>query len=585
MSDPILGIDLGTTNSVVAVIRDGVPTILPVAGHGLLPSVVGLTAEGGLLVGHPARNQWVVAPERTVRSIKRRMGTDDKVLMAGRAYSPQEISALILQALKQAAEEALGQPVGRAVITVPAYFNETQRQATMEAGVIAGLTVERIINEPTAAALAYGLGRADDLRVLVYDLGGGTFDVSVIELSQGVIDVRATAGDNRLGGDDFDQLLAERLAEVWQDRHGTDLPAEAQVRARLLRAGEEAKIALSSAPYATVRLEYLSEAADGTPLHLEHEVTREEFEQLIAPHLARTAELLDQALSDASLTPEDIDLALLVGGSTRIPAVRDLVAWRLGCEAQSVVDPDLAVALGAAVQAGIIQGEPIDAILVDVTPFTLGMETASMGFTGRMLRDRYSPLIPRNATVPTERSEVFTTLYPGQEKIHVKVYQGEDPVASRNTPLGDFMVEDLKPNLPDGTTEVTVKFRLDVNGILDVTVVDREAGKRVSQRMKAEQRRLSPEEIVLSQAKLAAHGSAWIDRVTAQAEDLDPGTAALVHRAEALLQRPDLDPDAAAALSGALADLRLAAADDDAAAVEEAGDVLIDVLIELEKGS
>jgi molecular chaperone DnaK len=578
MSDLILGIDLGTTNSVVALVRDGTPQIVPVAGHRILPSVVGISPEGKLLVGDPARNQWVVAPERTVRSIKRQMGSATTVLMAGQGYSPQEISAYILRALKEAAEAEIGVPVERAVITVPAYFTEIQRQATIEAGAIAGLTVERIINEPTAAALAYGLGKDDEVRALVYDLGGGTFDVSIIELGHGVIDVRATAGDNQLGGDDFDQILAEWLAEAFEAEHGIDLREDRQAWARLLRASEEAKIELSEAPYSEIRMEYLAVADNGAPLHLQREVHRGDFEALIAESLERTIDLIDLALADAGLDAESIDLVLLVGGSTRIPLVNDLVSMHLDQTPQGVIDPELAVALGAAVQAGIISGAPIDAILVDVTPFTLGVETAEIGITGRVHADRFAPLIRRNTAVPTGHSKEFNTLYPGQDAIHVKVYQGEDPVASNNVRLGEFEVDNLQPNQPDGTTELTIHFRLDINGILDVTVVDRGTGRQVSHQLKASRQRLSAEEITRSQSRLAAPALSIVQ------PRLDASMAALVARAEELLGQPDLAADLAAAIGGAVADVHRAADNEDASALVEASDALIDLLMEAEAG-
>ncbi|MGH2544792.1 MAG: Hsp70 family protein, partial [Ardenticatenaceae bacterium] len=344
--------------------------------------------------------------------------------MAGKAYTPQEISALILQKLKAVAEAHLGAPVQRAVITVPAYFNEPQRQATIEAGEIAGLVVERIINEPTAAALAYGLGNEEDARVLVYDLGGGTFDVSIIELNAGVVDVRATAGDNLLGGDDFDERLAELLAGEFEEEHIIDLRENHQAWACLLRAAEEAKIELSSVPYTLVSLEYIAEDEQHRPLHIRREVTRAEFEELIKDLLEGTIEHIARALKDAELTPKEIDRVLLVGGSTRIPAVWEMVAEHLGKDPHLEIDP-AAVALGAAVQSGIIAGEEIDAILVDVTPLSLGIETARFGILGHVQADQFAPLIRRNTTIPVEKSEIFSTLFPGQDKIHIKVYQGE----------------------------------------------------------------------------------------------------------------------------------------------------------------
>ncbi len=580
--DTVIGVDLGTTYSVLAVIQEGVPTIIPVKGQRLLASVVGIAPDGDVLVGTPARNQWVVAPDRTIRSIKRKMGKGETVSMAGKTYTPQEISAFILRDIKEGAETALGHPATRAVITVPAYFNEVQRQATIEAGEIAGLHVERIINEPTASALAYGYGLANDqhLRLLVYDLGGGTFDVSLIELDNGVVDVLATAGDNFLGGDDFDERLAGRIADEFVREHHIDLRANHQAWARLLRAAEEAKIELSSAPYATVNLEYVATDNKNRPLHIEREVSREEFEALIDDLLTRTITCVDKALADARLEPGDIDRVLLVGGSTRIPAVWNLVAERMEKEPHSEIDPDAAVALGAAVQAGIIVGQEIDTILVDVTPLSLGIEAAEHSITGRLELDRFVPLVRRNTTIPVQRSEVFSTLYPGQDAIHIMVYQGEHPVASHNVLLGDFMVEDLKSDRPDSLTKVTVNFQLDVNGILDVTVTERKTGKRVSAQLKASRQRLSPEEIAQSQAKLSA--------ILTSADgsepetDLDPGTKVLLKRARAALARPDLDAKEADEINGLIADIEHAAREEDDEQVEEYSNRLIDWLMEVE---
>jgi molecular chaperone DnaK len=581
--DKIIGIDLGTTNSVLGVIEGGAPKLLPIQGAYLLPSVVGISPQGEVLVGAPARNQWVVAPDRTVRSIKRKMGSDERVTMAGNSYSPQEISAFILRTVKEAAEQALGHPVQRAVITVPAYFNETQRQATLEAGAIAGLTVERIINEPTAAALAYGYGVDPDqhLRVLVYDLGGGTFDVSVIELNFGVVDVLATAGDNLLGGDDFDERLADLLADEFFDEHAIDLHENHQAWARLLREAEEAKIRLSSAPFTTVRLEYIAEDNEGKALHIEREVSRSEFIETIDDLLQRTMTCIDQALGDAKLTPGEIDRVLLVGGSTRIPAVWDLVARRLQQDPHIEIDPDAAVALGAAVQAGIIAGEPIESILVDVAPLSLGIETARMTMTGRLEIDQFAPLIRRNATIPVQKSEVFTTLFPGQDQIHIKVYQGESPIASENVLLGDFMVEGLKPNRGDGLADVTVDFRIDVNGILEVTVTDRGTGKQTAERLKADRRRLSPEQIAESQARLATLYDA--DRNDgASVPEFDAGAMALLERARAVLGDPALDSDLATEIREAIDNITDAARADDEDEVQRLCDELIDLLFEAE---
>jgi molecular chaperone DnaK len=583
-TDKIIGIDLGTTNSVLGVIQDGTMQVWPIGGERLLPSVVGVSPTGEVLVGMVARNQWVLAPERTIRSIKRKMGSGETVSMAGTSYTPQEISAFILREIKRAADQAMGHPIQRAVITVPAYFNEVQRQATIEAGAIAGLAVERIINEPTAAALAYGYGIGEDahLRVLVYDLGGGTFDVSLIELHSGVVDVLATAGDNHLGGDDFDERLANLVADEFAAQHAIDLRQDHQAWARLLRAAEEAKITLSAAPYATITLEYIAHDRRQRPLHIVREVSRVEFVELIDDLLQGTITCIDQALTDARLQPADIDRVLLVGGSTRIPAVWDLVSRRMGQAPHDEIDPDAVVALGAAVQAGIIAGEEIDAVLVDVTPLSLGIETVRMGVTGHLQGDYFVPLIRRNTTVPVHKSEVFSTLFPGQSAIHVKVYQGEEQTASQNVLLGDFMVEEVTPNRPDRLADVIVNFELDVNGILNVTVTERATGRQVTERLKAERQRLSPEQIGASQAKLALTYSDT-EEAEEETEELDPGTMALLERASSALQQANLDTTLAARLRQVVENIRQAAADEDVDQVQELCDELIDLLFEAEE--
>ncbi len=582
----IIGIDLGTTNSVLATIQNGVPVLLEVQGERLLPSVVGISPQDGLLIGTPARNQWTVAPDRTIRSIKRKMGSNETVEMAEKSYTPQEISAFILRAIKESAEKALGEPVTRAVITVPAYFNEVQRQATIEAGAIAGLQVERIINEPTAAALAYGYGVDPDehLRALVYDLGGGTFDVSVIEMNMGVVDVLATAGNNLLGGDDFDERLAALFADEFQDEHNLDLRANHQAWARLLRAAEEAKIHLSDEPLTTVSLEYIAQDPQGNALHLRREVTRAEFVAAIDDLLEQTIESIDQALTDADLEASDVNRVLLVGGSTRIPAVWQMVAARLGQDPHIEIDPDAAVALGAAVQAGIIAGEEIDAILVDVTPMSLGIETARITLAGQLNSDHFVPLIHRNATIPVQKSESFSTLFPGQDQIHIKVYQGENSVASQNTLLGDFMVEDVQSNRSDGLGEVTVNFQLDINGILNVTVTDRGSGKQTSEQLRAERQRLSPEQIAESQARLAQNVAASeIEGIAVDDIEFDETTRALLDRARNALESPGLDAELSDKLIDAVDAVYSAAQDEDEDALQSASDELVDLLFDAEE--
>jgi len=591
--DKIIGIDLGTTNSVLAITRDGQAQMLKIDGADLLPSVVGVAEDGDLLVGTAARNQWVAAPDRTIRSIKRKIGSGETVQMAGKEYTPQEISAFILRKIKQSAEEAMGAPVSGAVITVPAYFNEVQRQATIEAGEIAGLRVERIINEPTAASLAYGYGLNSDenMRILVYDLGGGTFDVSLIELNYGVVDVMATAGDNTLGGDDFDERLAKVLADKFFAENNVDLSDNHIAQARLLRAAEEAKIALSSVPTTTVSLEYIAEDSTGRPLHIERTISRVEFEDLIDDLLEQTISRIDQVISDANLAEEDIDRVLLVGGSTRIPAVWRKVAERMKKDPHTEIDPDAAVALGAAVQGGIIAGEEIDAILVDVTPLSLGLETAGYTLLGEIQDDKFVPLIQRNSTIPVRKSELFTTMAPGQTAIEVKVFQGESKSTTHNTLLGDFLVEDLTPNDSDGFAKVNIDFRLDINGILDVTVTDEATGKQVTESLKADRKRLSPEQIAQSQERLAALytndddelGDSRVVEIEGDAAELDPATSALIARARTTLEEPKIDAVVAEKIRSTIESIRTAASEKDEETVEELSDELIDLLFNIEE--
>jgi molecular chaperone DnaK len=564
---PIIGIDLGTTFSVIGYVRDGVPVILSNGRERIVPSVVGFTPTGQLVVGTPARNQAVLYPELTVSSIKRRMGTDETVRFHDRDYTPAEISAVILREMKRIAEASLGEPVDRVVITVPAYFSDAARQATREAGEIAGLTVERIINEPTAAALAYGLDRAEETQIIaVYDLGGGTFDVSIVEMNQGVMEVRASHGDTHLGGDDFDELLLDYLAEWFQDEHGLDPREDNKARARLLRAAEQAKIALSSQPFVRVREEYLLEK-EGRPLHLDVEIERHTFEELISDRLEDTLTAFDQALTDAGLQASDLSKVLFVGGSTRIPMVWNLVAQHTGIEPQSEINPDEAVALGAGVQAAIIAGEPLDAILVDVTPHSLGIEVAEIQFD-EVVPDRYGVIIHRNTTLPTTQAQVFSALHPDQKVIEIKVYQGESYIASQNTLLGEFRFEDLKPETPGEPPRVTVQFDLDVNGILNVSATDRGSAAIKQTTLHAAHTRLSPSATEAS-ARLIANME------LAEPESDDP----LLGRARRLLEqrRSDLNE-----LAGIVANLEAARREGRDEDVQQLNDELLDALYELE---
>jgi molecular chaperone DnaK len=577
----IIGIDLGTTYSAAALVRDGIPQIIPHGDERIMPSVVGVNPQGALLIGTPARNQYILYPERTVRSIKRKMGQDGHVSLGDREYTPQEISALILRELKRSVEAQLGQTVERAVITVPAYFSDAARQATREAGEIAGFTVERIINEPTAAALAYGLDRSDERQlVAVYDLGGGTFDVSIIELDSGVVEVRASHGNTQLGGDDFDERLVEHLAEHFQTQHDADPRSDPRAMARLVRAAEAAKIALSSRPHVRVQEEYLM-TVDGQPLHLDVEVTRPEFEELIGDLLEGTLEALDAALSDAGINAAELDKVLFVGGSTRIPLVWEMVRDHTNREPVVAVNPDEAVALGAAVQGAIIAGEPLDAVLVDVTPHSLGIEVAEVRF-GQLVPDRYNILIHRNTTIPTSRAEIYSALHPDQTVIQVKIYQGEHPIASQNTPLGEFMFDQLRPEAPGQPPRVTVQFDFDVDGILNVSAVDRGSGKQAHTSVQATHVRMTPTDIAGAQAGLdELELGEWDDRDTVDplaAPELNLETISLLNRARRALEAHPNN----ALLRQAIADVEEAARSDDHEALADYSDALLDQLYELD---
>ena len=569
----IIGIDLGTTFSLVATAENGRPRIIADGPDRLIPSVVGISSDGEVLVGTPARNQYVLEPENTVKSIKRKMGTTERVTLAGQEYLPQEISALILRRLKAIAEADLGQTVDRAVITVPAYFSDAARQATKDAGEIAGFDVARIISEPTAAALAYGLDRDVDQKIAVYDLGGGTFDVSIVELSQGVIEVRASHGNTRLGGDDFDQLIVDHVANEFQERHGIDLRQDRRTLARLSRAAEQAKIALSDFPYARITEEFIARDTTTAPLHLDLELSRVEFEDMIRPLIRSTLASVDQALKDAGLRPKDLEKLLLVGGSTRIPLVRRLLAEHLGQEPRTEVHPDEAVALGAAIQAAIIEGQPIEAVLVDVAPHSLGIETISF-MLDHLLTDRYAVILPRNTTVPTSKAEPFYTLTPQQDTVRIRVYQGEDAVASRNTLLGEFVFAGLSPAPPGKNREVIVRFDYDVDGIVHVTAQDRLSARSERITITTSRARLGEPEKAQSKARLAA-----IDRRAEREID------GLLRRAERLMTRLEAggqaeDAEDVLALAG---DLERARQQRDYIRAGALGDALGDLVYSLEE--
>lgn len=463
----VIGIDLGTTNSVVAYMEGGQPAIINNAeGSRLTPSVVAFTKEGERLIGLLAKRQAVTNPEKTIQSIKRYMGTDHKVKIDDKEYTPQEISAMILQKLKQDAESFLGEKITKAVITVPAYFSDSQRQATKDAGTIAGLEVLRIINEPTAAALAYGLDKENDQTILVFDLGGGTFDVSILELGDGVFEVKATSGNNRLGGDDFDQRIVDYVAEEFKKEHGIDLRQDRTSLQRLKDAAEKAKIELSSMASTNINLPFITADATG-PKHLDMTLTRAKFEELTQDLVEATMGPTRQALSDAGLEPKDIDKVILVGGSTRIPAVQEAIKRLIGKEPHKGVNPDEVVAMGAAIQAGVLAGEVHDVVLLDVTPLSLGIETLGGVFT---------KLIDRNTTIPTSKSQIFTTATDGQTAVDIHVLQGERPMAADNITLGRFQLTGIPP-APRGVPQIQVTFDIDANGIVNVSAKDLGTGK------------------------------------------------------------------------------------------------------------
>jgi molecular chaperone DnaK len=472
MAEVIVGIDLGTTNSEIAAFIDGNVQVLTTAGEQIMPSVVGLAADGTLLVGTPARNQHALYPERTVKSIKREMGTDHRVTLGDRTYSPPEISAMILRTLKTRAEAVLGTEVRKAVITVPAYFSDAQRQATRDAGQIADLEVVRILNEPTAAALAYGEDRHGARTILVYDLGGGTFDVSLVYVQGEITEVLASHGNNRLGGDDFDQLLLDFVHDRFVRNGGVDVRADQRAMSRLLRAVEEAKKRLSFEPYTRIREEHLTEH-DGLPVHLDLEVTRTEYEHLIRPLLERTLDSVHRALTDAGKRPEEVDEILLVGGATRTPLVSALLEEKTGLTPRQELHPDLCVAFGAGVLAARVSGHDIERVLVDISPYSFGPSHFGI-LNGIPSEHCYRPIIVRNTPLPVSRTESYLTMVDDQEGWQVSVYQGDDAYALNNILVGRFVIDGLS-QVPAGN-EILCRMDLDLDGILQVTATEKRTG-------------------------------------------------------------------------------------------------------------
>jgi len=560
-----VGIDLGTTNSVVSVLEGGEPTVIPNAEGGrTTPSVVGFSKTGEVLVGEVAKRQAITNPDRTIRSVKRHMGTNWTVNIDGKKYKSQEISARILQKLKRDAEAYLGDTVTQAVVTVPAYFDDAQRQATKEAGSVAGLEVLRIINEPTSAALAYGLDKEGaDQTIIVFDLGGGTFDVSILEIGEGVFEVKATSGNTHLGGDDWDQRVVDWLVKSFKGDHGVDLGKDKMALQRLQEAAEKAKIELSAVQETTINLPFVT-ATESGPLHLDYKLTRAKFQELTTDLVDSCKGPFQQAIKDAGLKPADIDHVIMVGGSTRMPAVQDLVQSLTKKEPHKGVNPDEVVAVGAAVQAGVLKGEVKDILLLDVTPLSLGIETRG----GIMTK-----LIERNTTIPTKRTEVFTTAEDMQPSVEIHVLQGEREMSAYNKTLGKFQLVDLPPT-QRGVPQIEVTFDIDANGIVHVSAKDRATSKEQSMTISG-QSALGRDEIQKMMRDAEAHADED-QRRKAEAEARNQADT-VVYQTEKLLreQSDKINADEKSKLDGALADVKEALSSDDGERIRSASEALM----------
>ncbi|MGI9604135.1 MAG: molecular chaperone DnaK [Acidimicrobiales bacterium] len=560
-----VGIDLGTTNSVVSVLQGGDPVVVPNAeGSRTTPSVVAFSKDGEVLVGEVAKRQAITNPDRTIRSVKRHMGTTWSVDIDGKKYTSQEISARTLQKLKRDAEAYLGDTVTQAVITVPAYFDDAQRTATQEAGQIAGLEVLRIINEPTAAALAYGLEKEDeDQTILVFDLGGGTFDVSVLEIGDGVFEVKSTHGDTKLGGDDWDDEVIAWLVDSFKNDHGVDLGADNMALQRLKEAAEKAKIELSQVQQAQINLPFIT-ATDAGPLHLDYSLSRAKFEELTADLLGRCKGPFEQAISDAGLTKGEVDHVILVGGSTRMPAVASLVSELTGKEPNKTVNPDEVVAIGASVQAGVLKGEVTDVLLLDVTPLSLGIETKGQVMTR---------LIERNTTIPTRRTETFTTAEDNQPSVEIHVLQGEREMAQYNKTLGKFQLVDLPP-APRGVPQIEVTFDIDANGIVHVSAKDRATDKEQSMTITGQS---SLDSDAIDQMVRDAESHAEEDAQRREEAEVRNNADTLVYSTEKVLreQGDKLDDAEKSDIEAKLAELKEALGGDDLEKIKDANEGLM----------